>query len=63
MKEVYSVSIYSMSDDKMAKAAALARSGKSLHQIAAEMRISVEMARSAASKWPVIERMKQFRSL
>lgn len=55
--------MFSMSDEKMAQAAAMARSGKSLHQIAAEMRISVEMARSAASKWPVIERMKKFRSL
>lgn len=55
--------MFSMSDEKMAQAAAMARSGKSLYQIAAEMRISVEMARSAASKWPVIERMKKFRSL
>lgn len=54
---------FHMSDEMMAQVAALARSGKSLAEIAVEMHISLEMARSAASKWPIIERLKQNHAL
>lgn len=57
------MSRFHMSDEMMARVAGMTKSGKSLAEIAAEMRISLEMARSAATKWPIIERLKQNHAL
>jgi hypothetical protein len=50
--------IFQLTDEAMAQAAAQARSGKTLQQIANDMQISMEMAASAVRQWPMIERMK-----
>jgi hypothetical protein len=52
------MSIFHMSDELMARVAAQARSGRSLQEIAAEHQISLEMAATAARKWPLIERLQ-----
>lgn len=57
------MSSFHMSDEKMALVAGLAQQGKSLNEIAAELQISFEMARSAARKWPVIERIQKHHTI